>query len=341
LFKAVKLEQTGDINEAERIYYRLIEQYPEFTSGWTTLGIFLFNQGKIDAAIDLMKIAAKQLESSAEPLNQLGDFLRSEERDEEALEAYRAAVERDPSHVSSWSGIIDALKALGRADGFETAYNSILKVRPEDAMWLEQFGDFLWHQKRNVEAEELLRTAIESNHRFYRAWVKLGVVLYNQQKYVESLDAFHSATSIEPHTEYAYNLLGRLLEEQGLVDSLYSSILETVHPLATRHFTRIVSINGNITHAILQYRELANSNPDSTLIWHYLGVCHLAQSNYEEAEKVFRRITEFNPDSIEAWSDLGISLIKQNLIEEGRQAIRRALSIGSPDTSTKFLEVLL
>jgi Flp pilus assembly protein TadD len=107
------------------------------------------------------------------------------------------------------------------------------------------------------------------------------------------------------------------------------------------HVSRIVSMNGRISEVIKKYQKLTSDNPNSTSLWHQLGVLYLAQSNYETAEMILRKITEFDPNSIEAWSDLGISLIKQNQVEEGRAAIRQAIAINPLDSRTKSLEKLL
>ena len=341
LLKAVGQEQVGDFQEAETIYNQLISTHPEFIPGWTAFGISLFNQGQVQAAMDLMRDAAERLSFNAEPLNQLGSFLLSEGRYEEALEVYRAAADRDPKNVSSWSSVINTLRILHRTDGIDLAFRSILSIRPQDPLWLERYGDYLWELKMYSDAENAFKGAIHSNPRFYQAWVKLGVNLFNQEKYQESLQAFQTAIDIEPQTEYAYELLGALLEEKGLVDSSYRSNLDDYHPLARMHVSRIVSMSGSISEVIKKYQKLTSDNPTSTSLWHQLGVLYLAQSNYEAAEKIFRNITEFDPDSIEAWSDLGISLIKQNQVEEGRVAIRQAIAINPLDSRTKPLERLL
>jgi tetratricopeptide (TPR) repeat protein len=219
LLKAVKQEQAGNFQEAETIYSQLTSTHPEFIPGWTTFGIFLFNQGRIQAAMDLMCDAAERLKFSAEPLNQLGNFLLSERRYEEALEVYRAAADRDPKNVTSWSSVINTLRILHRTNGIGLAFRSILSIRPQDPLWLERYGDYLWELKMYSDAENAFKGAIQSNPKFYQAWVKLGVNLFNQEKYQESLQVFQTAIGIEPQTEYAYKLLGALLEKKGLVDS--------------------------------------------------------------------------------------------------------------------------
>ncbi len=341
LFKAVEQEQQGMIAEAESIYQKLTGQYPEFVSGWTSYGTFLFSQGKKESAIDLMKQAADLLPLSSEPLNKLGTFLQAEQRFDDALLAFQEAVKRDSNDVSSWSAIASTAGMLGKKDLIYEAYTSITKLKPNTYHWWAKYGDFLFSEQRYAEAEKSFGHVLALNPRCYLSWVKLGICLFEQGEYEESVNAFNTATQIEPFTEYAYQYLGHLLEKRGLIDSSFRDYLDTIHPLARRSLSSSMSFDGPISEIESNYETLAENNRDSEFLWKLLATCYLIQSKYQDAENVLRHVIELNPDSFEGLSNLGIALIKQNKVEEGMRTIRKAIATAPSDPRVRILQNLV
>ncbi|MFW9848606.1 MAG: tetratricopeptide repeat protein [Candidatus Thorarchaeota archaeon] len=341
LFKAVEQEQQGMIAEAEDIYQKLIGQYPEFVSGWTSYGTFLFSQGKKESAIDLMKRAADLLTLSPEPLNRLGAFLQAEQQFDDALLAFQEAVERDSDDVSSWSAIASTSQMLGKNELIYEAYANITRINPNTYHWWAKYGDFLLSEQNYVEAEKSFKHALELNPRCYLSWVKLGICHFKQGEYEKSVNAFNTAIQIEPFTEYAYHYLGHFLEKKGLIDSSFRDYLDTIHPLARRSLSSSMSFDGPIFEVESKYKKLAEDNPDSEFILNLLATCYLIQSKYKEAESVLRHVIELNPDSFEGLSNLGIALIKQNKVEEGKRTIRRAIATDPSNPRVRIFQDLV
>lgn len=341
LIKALDFEKMGLAEDAEKCFESLIDQHPEYELGWTSFGIFLFNHGRKEDAIDLMKRASELLESNSGVLTYLGSFLQADHRDDEALYAFQDAAARNPHDVSSLSALISTSESLDLPDDAAEAYAGILKVKRNSYYWWDKYGGFLLSQERYTDSENAFREALKYNPRCYHAWVQLGLVLFKQDEVDEAVKAYEAATEIEPFTGYAYYTLGTLLEDADLVDSTVRERLESISPLVRSTLSFSISVDGDVQQIELKYRKLSKKNPKSVIIWRMLGKLFLAQSKYHEAEIAFGHAIKIEYDSFDDLAHLGISLIKQNKLQEGITIIRKAIAMDPDNPESRSLEKLI
>lgn len=114
---------------------------------------------------------------------------------------------------------------LGYPDGFPNAcaearlaqdWNALLAWsdeflarRPEDASGLAWKGEALARMDRLVEAEPLLRTAVEKDPKIAYAWNNLGRCLNEKKAWAEACDTFDKALALEPNQPEALFNRGR------------------------------------------------------------------------------------------------------------------------------------
>ncbi len=82
-----------------------------------------------------MRQAARLCETSPQPHNSLGTFLNAMGRKDDALLAFREAINRDPDDISSWHAIVTIFKETGRHDEEEEGYANLLRLQPSYYWW--------------------------------------------------------------------------------------------------------------------------------------------------------------------------------------------------------------
>ena len=68
---------------------------------------------------------------------------------------------------------------------------------------------------RIVDAEDLVRNALENYEESWQLYLQLGLILSRKQDYIEAADAFSTATNLEPEEFWPWLYLGRAQRDLG------------------------------------------------------------------------------------------------------------------------------
>jgi cytochrome c-type biogenesis protein CcmH/NrfG len=96
----------------------------------TNLGVVLAEQGRLDEAIEMHRVALHLAPDDAQALNNLGLALHLAGRLDEAIANYRMAVTLDPHRVSARHNLATALRDSGRLDEAIAEYRRALEIDP-------------------------------------------------------------------------------------------------------------------------------------------------------------------------------------------------------------------
>jgi len=185
----------------------------------------------------------------------------------------------------------------------ERVLREAVDLHPEDASVWANLGKFL-HQRLNRydEAEVPYRKAIELDPKYYRAWAHLGQLLHQRlERYEEAEVAYRKAIELDPKHHWPWEQLGLLLYER----------LERYE------------------EAELTYRKAIKLEPDCPIAWANLGqLLHQRLNRYDEAEVAYRKAIELDPKYDWAWAHLGQLLHERlNRYDEAEVPYRKAIEL--------------
>ena len=180
--------------------------------------------GRTREAVDILEAQAEAFPERFEPLYQLGNLYRSDERFEEAETAYAAALERIPEpETRHWTvlyfhGI--ALERTERWDAAEARFKQALELQPEQPYVMNYLAYSWVEQKQNLErAQDMLRRAVELRPEDGYIVDSLGWVYYRLGKYDQAVEQLERAVELRPadptindHLGDAYWKVGRRQE---------------------------------------------------------------------------------------------------------------------------------
>ena len=124
-------------------------------------------------------------------------------RAEEALAAYRIAVEQRPEHVSAHIGAGIMATELKRLDEAEVFFENALETDPQFPAAYSNLAVFRVMQNRPHEALELFQRAIALEPGFAKAYSGRGIALTELKRYDEALRSFDRALELDPLLERA------------------------------------------------------------------------------------------------------------------------------------------
>jgi tetratricopeptide (TPR) repeat protein/TolB-like protein len=165
---------------AERHCHRALEIDDLSGAAWVTLGIFHVETGK----------------------------------PEEALTAFRKALDRNPRNGVALRELAVAYEHLRRYDEAEAAYREAVELMPDSWAGHSHLGAFLNRNNRAREAEEVYLRALLIAPDNARLWSNLGAAYFLQEKYGQAESAFSKSIDLHP-TATAFSNLATLYFFQG------------------------------------------------------------------------------------------------------------------------------
>ncbi len=176
--------------------------------------------GRVDEAISYLEELATTYEDDYAPLASIGNYLRAEERYEEAVVAYDRAFERIPEVAHEhWSllyyrGIV--LERAGLWDRAEADFLNALEFEPDQPFVLNYLGYSWVEQGKNLdEARRMIELAVEQRPRDGFIVDSLGWVLYRLGEFEEAVPHLERAVELEPSDAVINDHLGDALWRVG------------------------------------------------------------------------------------------------------------------------------
>jgi tetratricopeptide (TPR) repeat protein len=226
---------------------------------------------------------------------------------EEAIAAYRNAIELNPDLSWSHHNLGEALAKLGKLEEAIVAYRSAIELNPDFSWSYHHLGDALDRQQQWQEAVVAFRRAIELNPEHFGSYCGLGQSLAKLGQLDEAIAAYRRASELDPETDWIQYKLGELLQQRTQLD------LEG----AIASYRRAIELNPDDVQA---YRKLLQIQPDNFEVLLQLGKALVKLGQWEDAIVVAQKAVELNPDCETFQHNLDKVLAEQNFASEEERA---------------------
>jgi len=149
---ALAFQQRGQLDDAEKVYQRVLEVAPHHPDVMHFYGVLLHQLGRSEEAIAIIERSLTLEPDRAECYNNLGIILRAVERYEEAAAAYTRATELDPMHANAYNNLGVLRRVTGKPEEAEVAYRKAIELKPTYAEAYHNLGVLLAGLQRHREA---------------------------------------------------------------------------------------------------------------------------------------------------------------------------------------------
>lgn len=226
LLAANILSDAGQYEMAEDAYELVPRESPLFVEAEMGRSEALFQQGREDAAIEVLHALARDFDNLAAVHTALGDALRRQERFDEAIDAYSAAVDLvDLSQQRYWFLLYARGICYEQTDRWEEAesdFRAALDLSPDQPNVLNYLGYSLVEQNRNLdEALDMIQRAVAARPDSGYIVDSLGWVFYRLGRFEEAVAPMERAVELMPndpiindHLGDVYWMVGRYREAE-------------------------------------------------------------------------------------------------------------------------------
>lgn len=321
----------------ERKYTRLREKANRRTKQAYERGVFAFDQAKTSMDKEKLRTAIRSLKIATaligtyEPYLYLGAAYLGVGEDEQAIDAFKKAIELEGTSGKAWEGLglayshllayEPAIKALQKADN----------LAPGECLTLTRLGYALMQSGRLEDARVHYEEAVNWDKACADAWVGIASVIvanlqiarsYDPQSHQQVMECLKTALAVDPKNAWANELLHMVL---GIGEPERAP----EEPDARKHLERAGALlaRGQISEALKEYRKAELYEPENSTVHMSMGKAYFQLNNFEDAIQRFKWAIELSPNSCRAWHSLGETYERLGQVEEARNAYEKALRI--------------
>lgn len=258
----MKQNRTGEAEEQLRF---ALDMQPEFPQLHEDLGSVLAIQSRFDEAIASFESAIRLQPALPLAKRKLAQALIAAGRGDEADEALREYIDEDPERAAVVKGT--QLHQQGKIDEAVAVFQDVLRKYPHSVNAMHHLAETFWRdKKRPDDAEALLRRAVQIAPDFGGAWVTLGALQMDRNRYAEAIEAFQKATRLEPRNADAWSSLGHangraMIPEKAIKAYEKSLSLNDQRPSVLASYAWELKTVGDQAAALEAYRKAVKIRP--------------------------------------------------------------------------------
>ena len=280
------LMKQSRFDEAEEQLRMAISLKPDFPQLYEDLGSVLALQSRFDDAIPLFEEAIKLEPRLPLAHKKLGQALAAVGRGEDADEHFEEFFEKDPDAGAVAIGM-DHMKA-GRKDEAIAAFKEVLRKNPDNVNAMRNLAVAYWREEKNYsDAEAWLRRATSIAPDYTVAWLNLGMVLVDMNKYMEAIDCYKSAIKCNPNDPAVWgglaNAYARAMYPDKSVQAFEKALeLNAESPGVQMGYAHVLKTVGDQARALTAYRAAIEAKPAFGEA--YWSMANLKMFRFEENE---------------------------------------------------------
>ena len=286
--------------------------------------------------------AAKEAVAASPTPAALAALARAQARAESALAALKTAEDAVAKH--STSALVheahgEALSAMGRIDDAVAAYRKALELDPKLGVARTRLAFELTRQNKGAEAVAEARKATEADPKSGEAFAVLGLALLaqNPKDWNTAIAEAQQGAFLTPKSPLVQVAVGKIFEANGQFDqasAAYQRALESDPEFGTARLAMLQAdiARGKVGSTVADLKKLAESMPGSGEAQALVGEQMLRKGETGDAIPVLEKATQLTPGSATGWALLGRAYQFNRRYDEAVNAFKKAVEFAPTNT---------
>jgi tetratricopeptide (TPR) repeat protein len=330
--QALRLQEAGQLEQAERLCRQAIAEQPRHFPSRHLLGLICARRGNPEDAILEINVALNIDPKAAFAYYNRGIILQTLKRFAAALASYDAAIALDPDYAEAFCNRGNTLAELKRLDESLASFDRAIALKPRYAQALANRATVLERLERWREARASLESAIACAPHFAEAHYNLANILRQRGELEQAVAHYERALAIVPNFAEAHNNLGVALNDVGKFEQAvrrYERALAIMPDFAEAHFNlaNALRAQGKLDDAVLHYERALVLTPAFAAAHCNLGVALKEQGKLAAAVAQFEQALLVKADYAEAHSNLAAVWLELGQLAAAERAIERAIDL--------------
>jgi predicted TPR repeat methyltransferase len=239
----IQLHRSGHLDDAEKLYRRILEFFPNNLDTLHFLGFLCHGRSRFTEAAELIGRIVTLCPDNAEAHNNLGNTLHPLGKIAEAETCYRKAISLAPGFGLPYNNLAVILVSRGKMPEALEAYRKATELMPNVADFHCNLANALSKSNMADEGIAAYRKALDLDPDNFRAWQGLARVLASEGRREEATEVFAQWASMAPDSEFVQYIKAACLGQEAPVRAPDSFIVETFDRMASnfdKHLTEVL-----------------------------------------------------------------------------------------------------
>lgn len=211
--------QCGAYRDLETLWRDTLAKNPMSWMAHDNLGVVLFQQGRLDEALEQYQAAADLYPQGDQEQDDLGTALMEKGRYAEAIQHLEAALALNPGLFSAQNSLALAYARLGNDDQAVAHFQQALQLHPTTPGVYLNLGSVLHHQGKLDDAMEAYRSAVRQFPTDAEPLRRLAGALAEREQFAAAVEASQQAIRLAPNRADLLLDLGNLQLAQTNYDA--------------------------------------------------------------------------------------------------------------------------
>lgn len=335
--QAQQLQQSGFLNEAEKLYLNILKKLPEQSDCLHYLGLIWMQKGDDRQAASYLQ---KSLESGHNPIyfSNYGMFLSRQGKHSEAIKQYKKAVEIQPDYAEAWFNLGVSSSHTGDLETAEQAYAKAISLKGNYIKAMYNLACVQESQGKSAEANHTIQKIQSVTPDTADVYYKLAQALQylgGNENIRRAYEYFIKALEINPDSLEIRIAYARFLADSNYIEAAleeYRNILviEPEYEDVRVEYAQNLIKDDQIKAAETELSTILRNNPDNIPALVGMANIHRIKGEFPDAELIYNNVLKL--DGLNAGALSGIANSKNftdrkdAIIEKLRQSLEKKKS---------------
>nr|AAR37903.1 TPR domain/sulfotransferase domain protein [uncultured marine bacterium 560] len=331
----ITLYSSGKINEAIDAIKVLTKDFPNEPLLYNISGVCYKTIGQLDVAVKSFEKALAIKPDYTEVNYNLGLTFQELGQLDAAVKCYEDVLAVNPEHAEAHNNLGVTLKELEQLDAAVKSYEKAIAIKPDYAEAHNNLGNALKELGQLDVAVKSYEKAIAIKPDFAETHNNLGNALQGLGQLDEAVKSYEQAIAIQSDFSNAYYNLGNVLRELGQLDDAVKSYEKAIaikpdYDEAHNNLGNALQGLGQLDEAVKSYEQAIAIQSDFSNAYYNLGNVLRELGQVDTAVRSYKKAIVIKPDYAKAHNNLGIALQDLGQMDTAVKNLEKAIAI-TPD----------
>lgn len=294
--------ETNDIDSLQNALKYADRLYPKSNEFKLRRAHMYTNQGNPNGALTLLKEILRAEPGNTDAQYAIGIVYGMLDQPQKAIQYYQLACADGVELATIYGNIGDEYYKMDSIDKAIMYYKKAIVENPNEERSMYNLLCIYEDEGRNLEAESFFRLQTERHPYTFSAWIAYGRASMNLEKWQQAIDAYEYSVVIDKGNVQAYFCLADAYRRAGNPGKAVSVLHESLDYAEDKSWVyysmgMIYMESGNISSAILYFRNTVQEDPYFGDAWQVLGQCYADDNDIFTAIEMSERALSVNPRS--------------------------------------------
>lgn len=207
LNKAIELHQSGDYEQADLLYQKVLDSNPENANALHFYGLLHFHRGEMQQATQLILACIGLKPDYLDAYLNLGNVFMALESFDNAGKCYEKALELNPHHIGAATNLGVLYKYQGRLDESVALLKAVVDVSPDWGQGYLNLANTLAHLREPELALDTYLSAVDKDPLLISAYSSIIRLSYLTNQSEAAMKALKKWQDVDPDSPSAKHLL--------------------------------------------------------------------------------------------------------------------------------------